>query len=87
MLEEHARASAMGVGDPPRRRLLLWWVGGWVGGRVRCPQSASHEAFMATDCAVGSGQWAEPPQYLPAVSWVGLGALFLGEEPQAKDRS
>ena len=24
------------------------------------------------DCAVGSGQWAEPPQYLPALSWVVL---------------
>ena len=26
-----------------------------------------------TDCAVGSGQWAEPPQYLPALSWGVLG--------------
>ena len=33
---------------------------------------AASAGASGADCAVGSGEWAEPPQYLPAMCWVGL---------------
>ena len=37
-------------------------------------------ATSYADCAVGSGEWAEPPQYLPAMCWGVLG-WELYEQP------
>ena len=34
--------------------------------------ASSRPGRRVADCAVGSGEWAEPPQYLPAMCWVGL---------------
>ena len=77
------RASAMGVGRSLRRRLLFLGGGGRGGGGAGRAGSAvgvgrARDAApgAGADCAVGSTQWAEPPQYLPAVSWAGLGAAY-----------
>ena len=52
-------------------------MGGWVGGRGPedggVSRASTHSRCYGADCAVGSTQWAEPPQYLPAVSWAGTG--------------
>jgi hypothetical protein len=39
-------------------------------GGVDVPRLDAHGAAYA-DCAVGSGEWAEPPQYLTAMCWAG----------------
>ena len=73
----------MGVGRLLRRR-LLYLGGGGAGGRGGGGGGragggggvALSPLVRGADCAVGSTQWAEPPQYLPAVSWAGLGAAY-----------
>ena len=42
-------------------------------GAVYSVQAAS-SAGAGADCALGSREWAEPPQYLPALCWVVLAA-------------
>ena len=60
----------------------IWGVGGGGaggrGGRAARRRGACGGGVSrgGADCAVGSTQWAEPPQYLPAVSWAGLGAAY-----------
>ena len=38
-------------------------------------RAAGSEARARADCALGSGEWAEPPQYLPAMCWGFLGGI------------
>ena len=45
-------------GTPPTPRGQVW--------ARRLREAAS---IISTDCALGSGEWAEPPQYLPALCW------------------
>jgi len=39
------------------------------GGRAGGVGARSKLTAASTDCALGSGEWAEPPQYLPALCW------------------
>ena len=60
-----ARPRSRGVGPRTQSRGA---VGAGRDGRVRA----------ASDCAVGSGEWAEPPQYPRAMSSVGTGGAQVG---------
>jgi len=45
---------------------------------------AAARGLGVADCAVGSGQWAEPPQYLPALSWAGTGVARGGSSAEGR---
>ena len=67
-----ARDDSRGVGGPKLGRGPAGSAGErWCG--ARRPSSAH-----STDCAVGSGEWAEPPQYPRAMSSVGTGGAPEG---------
>ncbi len=53
------RAPIGGVGGTPPTPRRVWAL---VRRRAR-------RCLWNADCALGSGEWAEPPQYLPALCW------------------
>ena len=57
--------AGVGVGSGPGP--------GLVRDGTACGRDGGDALRGGADCAVGSGQWAEPPQYLPALSWGVLG--------------
>ena len=53
---------------------------GWPPGWGEAWRWRARGVLLGADCAVGSGEWAEPPQYLPAMCWGVLG-WELYEQP------